>query len=556
CGLTTLGLYRNRSITYDTKWTEKARAKNRITGATMYETYHYATSLDRNSYIKLDKNGSTMIVDSTFEGMGHIGLLKKGDNRSAVQGTPLFESREDYTGSFRIYEKVDEYGSGVTFDKSASGTGLVAVDKRVNNSQKTYESGTGTYDSEELIRTHTNYIAKDISLAFEPMNQSLTDNVSINASLKWKEGMWSKNPKTSLIGEEYTSIERLEKETVASGLNQMDTEAKFRGQAEYRAILRDEVDLDESYAGEYSIKRRVLIQGIPKYDHPHLNVTKVLVGIAQEKAGTKEEILAGEDTDKIIDVATYEIIVENDGDRALHPIYVRDIFPPGARYIDASARPAELTSMSANWTLTHLSIGDVSTITLRLDVTEYQGDELVNRAEACGEYNGDMICDANFSAPEIDWLTCCLNETVRVTKTAEVDQNVTNVVMYTLTIQKLEDCTRAAEVTDVLPEGMKLLDASIPPSSYVNGTVTWNLIDIMPFTTKKIVYRTEALQSGHFVNEARVDVRSVDGTVVRPVYVSAAVTIGEFEGEKQAPGWQPPDWRFGSGCEEACDSVS
>ncbi|MEA2046706.1 MAG: hypothetical protein U9N48_09365 [Euryarchaeota archaeon] len=27
------------------------------------------------------------------------------------------------------------------------------------------------------------------------------------------------------------------------------------------------------------------------------------------------------------------------------------------------------------------------------------------------------------------------------------------------------------------------------------------------------------------------------GTVVRPVYVSAAVTIGEFEGEISAPGW-------------------
>ncbi len=37
-------------------------------------------------------------------------------------------------------------------------------------------------------------------------------------------------------------------------------------------------------------------------------------------------------------------------------------------------------------------------------------------------------------------------------------------------------------------------------------------------------------------------------TIVRPVYVSAAVTIGEFE--RSAPGWQPPDWGFDSGCEE------
>jgi hypothetical protein len=34
------------------------------------------------------------------------------------------------------------------------------------------------------------------------------------------------------------------------------------------------------------------------------------------------------------------------------------------------------------------------------------------------------------------------------------------------------------------------------------------------------------------------------GTVVRPVYVSAAVTVGEIEGEKTAPGWQLPGRRF------------
>ncbi|MHC1594907.1 MAG: hypothetical protein ACXQT2_06315 [Methanotrichaceae archaeon] len=42
-------------------------------------------------------------------------------------------------------------------------------------------------------------------------------------------------------------------------------------------------------------------------------------------------------------------------------------------------------------------------------------------------------------------------------------------------------------------------------------------------------------------------------TIVRPVYVSAAVTIGEFEGERSAPGWQPPDWGIDLSCEEWSD---
>ena len=157
---------------------------------------------------------------------------------SSPRATPIFEAREDYVGSFKVLERIDEYGSSVTSDKAASGRGLVVVDKRIGSVQRTYESGTGTYDSEELIRTSTNYIAKDISLAHSPMSQRLTDSTSIDGSMKWKEGMYSRNPGTSFIGEEYTSITELDKETVARGLNEMDTDAEFSGQARFQEIGR------------------------------------------------------------------------------------------------------------------------------------------------------------------------------------------------------------------------------------------------------------------------------------------------------------------------------
>ena len=47
----------------------------------------------------------------------------------------------------------------------------------------------------------------------------------------------------------------------------------------------------------------------------------------------------------------------------------------------------------------------------------------------------------------------------------------------------------------------------------------------------------EALWSGTFVNRARVDARSIDGPAIQPVYADAAVAVGEFEGEREAPGW-------------------
>ena len=548
---TTIALYHNRSVVYDSKWVKKARAKNWITGTTMTETYHDAVALDRESSMKLNDTESMMVVDSEFDGRGHIGFLKMPENATR-QSTPIFELREDYVGSFKVLQRVDEYGSSVSSEKAASGTGLVVGDRRIGSSQRSYESGTGTYDSEEVIETYTNYIAKDISLTYAPINQSLTEDFSIEASSKWKEGIYSKNPGTSYIGEEYTSIEYLDKETVAKGLNEMNTKASFEGQARYRAILSNlssngtaepSIDFDEQYTGDYSIERRILFTGVAKYDRPHLNVTKTLDGIVEEKDECDEE-----NCSKTMKIATYTITIENDGNAALGPVYVTDFFPPGAAFVESSLRPSELGECCyANWTLTHLSIGDVRTIILKLDVTKYHPDELVNRVEVCGGYNGDWVCAKNFSAMEINWLTCCIvprEEQIYVIKTGEVDEENQSVVRYLIEITNRENVTRVATVTDHLPEGMTFLDSSTPIASYDGADVVWNLIEIEPFETVAIEFSAHASAAGRYINAVEVDPRSVDGPVVQPVGAVCVVDVGDLEdcGKTSCSIWSPPNW--------------
>ncbi|MHC1595012.1 MAG: prenyltransferase/squalene oxidase repeat-containing protein, partial [Methanotrichaceae archaeon] len=547
---TTLGLYRNRSITYSSRWTEEACAKNRIKPASMHESYKYATSIDRDSYMMLDEKGSVMEVDSEFEGQGHIGYLSMAPKKTSPKDTPLFESREDYTGSFKVLEKIDGYGSSVASGKSVTGEGFVVADKRIENKQRTYEWGTGIYESDELIETQTKYIAKDINLTYRPSSFKYTEDTSVDQCPKWKEGMWSKDFNKSknstiisFIGEEFTSITRLEKDTIARGLGDMATEAKFSGKARFRAIMANKslntsgsnsrkgiqpmVDMDETYLGDYSIKRRVAITGPYKYNQPHLTINK-----------SGELVYLDEST-----LASYEIIIENDGNRALGPVYIRDLFPPKTQFINSSARPS-LTSTSANWTLVHLGIGDTDTITLWLNVTEYHGDELVNRVEASGGYNGGWATASGFSSIEINWLKCCQERTISAVKTAELDPERSNVVWYTLEVQNLGESTQVAEVRDVLPQNMLLLDSSVAPSSYESNQITWNLVDLAPGKTETILFSAEALRSGRFVNLAEVNAVSVDGAASRTAYANAVVDIGEFEGEIPVYGWQPPDWGF------------
>ena len=545
---TTLGLYRNRTVAFSSRWTEEAWAKNRVTGTGMSESYRYATSIDRESRMLLDENQSSMKVESEFEGMGHIGFLKMPTDSSTPKTTPLFEASEDYAGSFRVLENAGEYGSGVSFNKSAAGEGLVAADRRLGQSQRSYESGAGSYDSEEVIETYTSYMAKDITLVHVPMNQSFTEDFSFDgASMKWKEGMYSKVENTSYIGEEYTGLAQLDKETVARGLNEMDTLANFSGQARYRAILKDEVDFDEAYSGDYLVERKVVFSGTARYDRPHLNVTKTLDGIVEKIEPWKynETHLPGQVNKRT--VAYYTIIIENDGNAALGPIYVRDLFPAGAIFEEPSSlRPTELTETSANWTLTHLAIGDVATITLQLDVTNRYPQELTNRVQVCGGYNDEWVCASNFTALEKSWLSCCLNQMVSVTKAAELDGANGSVVWYRIDIANNDNVTRAATVTDHLPEGMILLDSMVPFASYDGHTVTWNLIDIGPFEKVTIPYRVTAQHPGRFVNSVLVDPRSVDGPVVQPVRASSVIEVGEpAECESTACGlWSPPNWEF------------
>jgi len=534
---TTLGLYRDRSVAYSSKWTEASSAKNRATGASMSESYRYSTRIDHESSMNLDENGSTLETETEFEGMGHIGTLKTSKN----QVSPSFEAHEDYTGSFRIYEKVDEYGSGLESDKSVSGTGFVASEKRVRESQRTYESGTGTYESEEQIRTGTNYIAKDINVTYQPSSFTLLgEDFEVSQSLKWKEGVQSKTRGVSYIGEEFSGADRLDKETVARGLNEMVTDVTFSGMGRFRVILDGILNMDEEYQGDYSLQRNVLLHGVPHYDHPHM-------------VAKKEGRIMPNTT-----LALYNITLENDGNKVLAPVYVKDIFPPLATFVNSSFRPSELTQKSANWTLTHLAIGDTLTIQLCLNVSEYSGDEIVNCVEVSGGYDGKWVTARNFTALEVNWLTCCLDDTISVTKTGIVDAEDPNVVWYQIDIHNGENSTKVAEVTDNLPEGMILIDSMIPFASYKDDTVTWNLIDIGPYETKTIAYRVEALHPGRFVNSVKVDPRSVDGSVEQPVYANCVVELGQVGDRRTDSSWQPPDWNFeyvGYSAETTCDEI-
>ncbi len=541
---TTLELYGNRSVTYSSKWSDMSRARNRVTGTSMDESYRRATSIDKESSIQLNKNGSTLNFDSQFQGEGHLGMLKKDENSRST----TFESNDEYEGSFKVLGRLDEYGSSVESDKSASGQGFVSAEKQIGESQGSKEYGSGSYQSEEQIRTYTNYIYKDLNVTRQPTTFKVIDSGSgtPRQTSGWNEAMWSKNGQTSFISEEYTDTEHLRKETVAEGLNEMNTEADFSGRARYRVNLQRSndtnasendselssgmaVELDDLYMGDYSIKRNVLIEGVSKYNRPHLTVE------------TSGELFYLSDRT----LAKYEITVENDGNRSLAPIIIRDRFPIDARFINASARPTASTNQSADWTMTHLGVGDDLRLDLWLDVTNsvINNGDLVNLVEVYGGYDDQWVSERSFDSSQIDWLKCDVDRAVSVAKECEQDPNEPNIIVYTLTLENLEDTNQTLQVVDEFPEEMELISSEVRPSSYLGGTMTWDSVELKPRETLKIVYKVEVFASGVFINRAEVYTISADGAASAPVYATATVEVGEIEGWPSSD-WKPPAWGF------------
>jgi uncharacterized repeat protein (TIGR01451 family) len=566
---TTFSLPQNRSIDYGTKWTEATNGINTVTGATINERYSSANSISKNGSIELDKNGSTMRTEFEIEGSGHIGMLKKESPDSHPRTKPVYESSEYFVGRFKATEMIDEYGSSVQSNKSMTGYGYVSVDKRIRNSQRTYESGTGSYDSEEIVSTPTNYIAKEISLVHGPTNYSYTPQFNVSQDMLWTEGMWSKsgtlrggditsNSKSCVlpvvatencdnssgspatyIGERYSSLNYLKKDSVALGLNEMKTNSSFSGVAEFRAKASatgstDKIDDEERYAGDYSITRNVRIGGVAKYDRPHITVTKDGRMVARWFNNTNAN------------VAGYAITITNDGSSSLAPINVRDIFPPGTEYISSSIRPSSLSGSSVNWTLLNLGIGNSVTIDLALNITDYAPDNIVNRVMVCGMKGDDSISAAAYSVLESGAMGCCPPE-LSVGKTAKLDATDPTRVHYTISLKNNANSAMAATVKDRLPTGMSLLQSSLEPSSYVQPLISWVLVDLLPGEVRTIEYDVRAGADGS--NSVQVDATAVDGSGYVTEEAAAQIDIestGVATRTTRYGGWQVPDWNMTS----------
>jgi uncharacterized repeat protein (TIGR01451 family) len=383
---TTILLPKSGSQNVSCLWHDGAQARNGITNTSFEESYRYSTTLARESLYDLDKNQSLMRFNSGFSGLAHLGTLKR---RGPFRGTDII-SVEDFAGDFLHSEGVHDLGQGLMMDRSASGRGYVARDLH-SPRLRIRESGTGSYRSDEKIEAFSGFMSKDLEADHHSLSQPVTPGTFLSISQKWAEGMQLLGPESfSLISEQYRSASRLKLNATAASSRELRSEANFSGIATLKAEVFKNgtlaVDREETLMGDYNVSRRIVISGCAKYDRPHLYIRK--------------------EGRQVGDVALYTIIITNDGNATIGPLFLQDIFPPGARFINSTLRPNHIAQNSSNWTLLHLSIGDTLRIGINLDV-ERCGEDIVNQAFLVGNSSLGQVFAQNRSVISRGYLGCC-----------------------------------------------------------------------------------------------------------------------------------------------------
>ena len=579
----------NRSIDFDSKWSESVYNKDKLTGFSSYEKYMYAKNIDRQSRFKVFDEESSVKFDTTFEGAASI-KMRVGPNAGSTElsgeaysrSTPdiiskrldaNYESEEDYLGNFSLSEKMDSGGYNsqkrINAFRVASGNGSVAVDKRVGKSQRSYESGTGNYQVEDIIKNRDNSIIKEIEVKKNSTNFTYTPDFNISLSRSWEEGLISNSASrrtdshraSSLIADEYSDIDYLKKSAEANGLNEMNITSDFLGRSEFKAQARisnpsgsiGQTNILQDYSGRFNLARDIKIRGAPHFDRPHLSISKA--GKADLANNT---------------FVDYTIQVTNDGDSVLTHVNIQDFLPPGTSYVHSSLKPRMVGSTYINWTVPiSLNVGESYSIDLRLSIGE-KVSYLINQAYAYAVYDDLLVKSKCISELAINWPESSSLPSPIIRIAALIDGSDPMIIRYRAILENRGKASITANSFCTLPDELEFLNSSVRPKSNTSTEISWNPIILRPGENKTIEFWARATQNGTYISKFTLKVIGQKSLAVKVAIAVAHINDnGKVGGRQvddaqdseiqynnpQATDWQAPSC-FGLNCTQETDSES
>ncbi len=443
--ITPFYLFGGTFLNFSSKWSDTTKAKSNENGVSLQESYRYATKMNKSNDIVLDSYDLDSKLDTDFRGAADIRY-----------SSPENCFQDSYIGSYNLTQDL----SYDEFISSTTGTGFANIDRKImeNGLQRSYAHGSGDLALEEHIGPEENYIAKSISITHKPTEFAVNPGIFLNQSSKWGEGVSSQSDNHVLISESFTGLQLLDKETEVTDMTNAETEANFTGSGEF-VIAGDNFTSDEVYAGNYSILRKVAINQLPKYDKPHVTVTKQLY---LDPVDCK--------------MADYSITVINDGNWEVGPVFVRDTFPTSTTFQGSSEEPVELTTRIANWSIETLSPGESRNIQVKLRIDK-DVDKLINRVRATAYVDKDNKQSriySNYNSTVLLDKNRCTPGELSITTRVDLDKERSGVIRYRSTVENLADYNVSVNFTSYFPEGASFLESSPKTKMVEEDNATWS----------------------------------------------------------------------------------
>ncbi|HNX40580.1 MAG TPA: lamin tail domain-containing protein, partial [Methanothrix sp.] len=500
----------NRTARYSSKWTESSEIKNIEAATKIAQSTRYASSISKDLDMRSVNSDLQLNISSDFDGKSNINCISN-----------YFKSGEEYVGSFDIEEQISED----IFNRSASSTkgpGFVAVYKKFGEGMSSYERGSGSYRVEEQIDPDSDFMTRDIWLNHSPAGYDYLPGLSVNRSAKWNEGFAFNRSDAFFMSEAFSNLDRLEKHMEITSSDEVKTLASFVGHARLRSAFRpDPLDgnsseraiIDDEYEGSFSIEKKITI--LPRYDKPHLSLSKYGYVDLED-----------------CNILRFSINLENDGNRTLGPIYLRDTFPSGTHLTAFSLPPFELTRSYGNWSIPALGSGESISINLAFEVST-QRQNYTNRVRAVTAYPAVVkgviverrIRASNSTTVEADWNVCPVQK-LSADLTATVSPKDDKIVSYRLTLNNSAGYNISANVTALLPQGMRFINSTTKPLGEEGGEVKWMIKKLDAGKKRTISFMAEAESDGLFLCRAYAVGNSSEGSEgARPLIADASAFV-------------------------------